>query len=136
MRVEVVDMSDDDGAGADQWRDLTRQMCEQPCAIPALLSLLAAGGSAAFSALVLEHPRMALSAGLRWLAAQRLVRCDEGGSFDAVDVGAVFTLTTLGIALATSIAAIGSFVEQSPPPRSSRWVVRLTRPFRPFRNVR
>jgi hypothetical protein len=136
MRAEVVDMSDDDGAGTDQWRDLTRQMCEQPGAIPALLSLLAAGGSAAFSTLMLEHPRMALSAGLRWLAAQQLVRRDEGGSLDAVDVGTIFTLTTLGIALATSIAGIASFVEQSPPPHSSRWVVRLTSPFRPFRNVR
>lgn len=129
-------MPDDDGTGTDQWHDLTVQICEQPGAIPALLSLLAAGGSAPFSALMLEHPRLALSTGLRWLTTQRLVRRDASGSFDAVDVGAVFTLTALGIALATSIAAIGSFVEQSPPPRSSRWVVRLTRPFRPFRNLR
>lgn len=120
------------------WTDrsqLVLLLCERPGAVPALLSLLAAGGTSALAALAPDLPRRSVAGAVRWLAAERLVERDGGdGSLDAVPRSAAFRLTALGMALASSIAGIAVLVE-SPRPRPAwrRWV---RRPLRPFRNVR
>ena len=90
-------------------------LCEHPGAVPALLSLLQVGGSAAFATVAPELPRSSVAGALRWLAAERLVEREGGiGSLDAVGAGTVFRLTALGAALASSIAGLARLVERAP----------------------
>jgi hypothetical protein len=128
-------MSDPDGPWSDR-SHLATLLCQQPGAVPALLSLLTTGGCAAFVAVAPDLPRTSVAGALRWLTAEHLVEPDSpGGSLDAVTAGTVFRLTTLGMALASSIAGLAALVESPASPQRG-WRQRMRRPLRPFRNLR
>jgi hypothetical protein len=128
-------MSDPDGPLSDR-SHLATLLCEQPGAVPALLSLLTTGGFAAFAVVAPDLPRSSVAGALRWLTAERLVEPDSPvGSLDVVAAGTVFRLTTLGMALASSIASLAALVESPESPRRG-WLRRMRRPLRPFRNPR
>ncbi|BFU47713.1 hypothetical protein [Krasilnikovia sp. MM14-A1004] len=125
-------MPEDDGLRPDPHR-AAEQLCEHPDAIGALLELYAAGGSADLGHLMRAYPETPIDGALRWLTAQRLVHRNGGaGSIDDVDHCATFTLTALGEALASSVAAFATFAEQTSwDPKSSngrpRWSLRPCR---------
>ena len=125
-------MSDPDGPWSDR-SYLATLLCQQPGAVPALQSLLTAGGCAAFAAVAPDLPRASVAGALRWLTAEHLVEPDSPvGSLDAVAGDTAFRLTTLGMALASSIADLAALMESTASPRRG-W---LRRPLRPFRNLR
>ena len=125
-------MSDPDKPIRDR-SHLATLLSEHPGAVPALLSLLAAGGSTALAAMAPDLPRTSVAGAVRWLTAERLVERDGGdGSLDTVAVGAAFRLTALGMALASSIAAIATLVDAPAP--QPRWQ-RLWRVWRPLRRT-
>ena len=115
-------MSDPDGPWSSR-SHLTTLLCEHPGAVPTLLSLLATGGSAAFASLATDLPRASEAGALRWLTAENLVQRESPiGSLDVVAAETVFRLTTLGTALASSIAGIATLVDVPPaaPPSAVR----------------
>jgi hypothetical protein len=128
-------MSDPDGPWSDR-SHLATLLREHSGAVPALLSLLQVGGSAAFTTVAPELPRASVAGALRWLAAEGLVEREGGiGSLDAMGAETVLRLTTLGAALASSIAGLARLME-STPARRRGWIQRVGRPLRPFRNPR
>lgn len=128
-------MSDPDGPWSDR-SHLATLLCEHPGAVPALLWLLQVGGSASFTTVAPELPRASVAGALRWLAAEGLVEREGGiGSLDAMGAETTLRLTTLGAALASSIAGLARLMESAPASRPG-WFQRVRRPLRPFRNPR
>ena len=102
-----------------QPRELAAELGNRSDAIEALVTLSNCGAARINQLVLIEsrHDDSRLGEDLKWLAAMGLVRRESAmGTWDVPDPAAVYRLSTVGAALAGSLAALARACEAALPP--------------------